>query len=111
MFSLNSAMKMCTDFFIYSSRLLLLQEKEQLLRELRGIDHKGRSEDEMVSVRQNIIKLEYDLRHAQEISNRQIQQRLEVIKSNEKNPVKQNIEISLTLVVMSSICSENLHLS
>lgn len=56
-------------------RLLLLQEKEQLLRELRSIDPKGRSEDEMLTVRQRINKLEHDLRHAQEISNKQIQQR------------------------------------
>ncbi|XP_059174838.1 protein KIBRA-like isoform X2 [Physella acuta] len=57
-------------------RLLLLQEKEQLLRELRSIDPKGRSEDEMLTVRQRINKLEHDLRHAQEISNKQIQQRI-----------------------------------
>ncbi|GFR66721.1 protein kibra [Elysia marginata] len=57
-------------------RLLLLQEKEQLLRELRSIDPKGRSEDEMASVRQRILKLESDLRHAQEFSNKQIQQRI-----------------------------------
>ncbi|GFO11615.1 protein wwc2 [Plakobranchus ocellatus] len=57
-------------------RLLLLQEKEQLLRELRSIDPKGRSEEEMASVRQRILKLESDLRHAQEFSNKQIQQRI-----------------------------------
>lgn len=57
-------------------RLLLLQEKEQLLRELRSIDPKGRSEDEMTSIRQRIAQLEYDLKHALEISNKQIQERL-----------------------------------
>jgi protein KIBRA len=59
-----------------SFRLLLLQEKEQLLRELRSIDPKGRSEEEMQSVRQRIAQLEFDLRHALEISNKQIQDRL-----------------------------------
>ncbi|CAL1530897.1 unnamed protein product [Lymnaea stagnalis] len=57
-------------------RLLLLQEKEQLLRELRSIDPKGRSDDDMSSVRKRISKLEYDLRHAQVISNKQIEQRI-----------------------------------
>ncbi|CAG5135569.1 unnamed protein product, partial [Candidula unifasciata] len=57
-------------------RLLLLQEKEQLLRELRGIDPKGRNDDEMTALRHRILKLEHDLRHAQELSNRQIQQRI-----------------------------------
>ena len=56
-------------------RLLLLQEKEQLLRELRSIDPKGRSGEEMTSIRQRITQLEYDLKHALQISNKQIQER------------------------------------
>ena len=58
-----------------SFRLLLLQEKEQLLRELRSIDPKGRSSEEMTSIRQRIAQLEYDLKHALQISNKQIQER------------------------------------
>ncbi|XP_070197385.1 protein WWC2-like isoform X2 [Littorina saxatilis] len=57
-------------------RLLLLQEKEQLLRELRSIDPKGRNGEEMTSIRQRIAQLEYDLKHALQISNKQIQERL-----------------------------------
>lgn len=56
-------------------RLLLLQEKEQLLRELRSIDPKGRTEEDMAFIRQRIAQLEYDLRHAVEISNKEIQER------------------------------------
>ena len=56
-------------------RLLLLQEKEQLLRELRSIDPKGRNGEEMTSIRQRIAQLEYDLKHALQISNKQIQER------------------------------------
>ena len=56
-------------------RLLLLQEKEQLLRELRSIDPKGRSGEEMNSIYQRIAQLEYDLKHALQISNKQIQER------------------------------------
>ncbi|XP_055893244.1 protein WWC2-like [Biomphalaria glabrata] len=71
-------------------RLLLLQEKEQLLRELRSIDPKGRSEDDMASIRQRITKLEYDLRHAQVISNKQIQQRISL--HDEKASIMHQIE-------------------
>lgn len=57
-------------------RLLLVQEKEQLLRELRSIDLKGRSEEEIENVNQRIMKLGVDLNHAKEISNKQIADRL-----------------------------------
>ncbi|KAH9513964.1 Protein wwc2 [Bulinus truncatus] len=70
-------------------RLLLVQEKEQLLRELRSIDPKGRSEDDMASIRQRITKLEYDLKHAQIISNKQIQQRVTL--HEEKASIMQQI--------------------
>ncbi|PVD34256.1 hypothetical protein C0Q70_05524 [Pomacea canaliculata] len=62
----------------YAERLLLVQEKEQLLRELRSIDPKGRSEEEMTSIYQRIAQLEYDLKHAVEISNKEIQTRLKL---------------------------------
>ena len=42
-------------------RLLLIQEKEQLLRELRSITPRSRTDAEMANVRQEIGKLEMDL--------------------------------------------------
>ena len=56
-------------------RLLLVQEKEQLLRELRSIDLKNRSEEEIDNVNQRISKLGVDLNHAKEFSNKQIADR------------------------------------
>lgn len=56
-------------------RLMLLQEKEQLLRELKGINPKGRSAEEMKDIQQRISQLEYDLNVAVEISNKQIADR------------------------------------
>merc|ERR1719328_870726 len=57
-------------------RLLLIQEKEQLLRELRSITPKSRSDSEMASIRTEISKLERDLSNAMEDSNRCIADRL-----------------------------------
>lgn len=57
-------------------RLLLVQEKEQLLRELRSIDPKGRSPEEIENVNLRIQQLGVDLNHAKEISNKQIAERL-----------------------------------
>ncbi|XP_035825058.1 protein KIBRA isoform X1 [Aplysia californica] len=57
-------------------RLLLIQEKEQLLRELRSIDPKGRTEADLQTVKDRIAELEQDLHYAREISNKQIQQRI-----------------------------------
>lgn len=54
---------------------MLLQEKEQLLRELKGINPKGRSAGEMKDIQQRISQLEYDLNVAVEISNKQIADR------------------------------------
>lgn len=59
----------------YYPRLMLLQEKEQLLRELKGINPKGRSAGEMKEIQQRISQLEYDLNVAVEISNKQIADR------------------------------------
>lgn len=57
------------------SRLLLIQEKEQLLRELRSINLKGRSNVEIAAVHSEISKLEQDLGNAMEMSNRAIADR------------------------------------
>ncbi|XP_062572107.1 protein WWC2-like isoform X1 [Saccostrea cucullata] len=70
-------------------RLMLLQEKEQLLRELKGINPKGRSQVEMKDVQQRISQLEYDLNVAVEISNKQIADRLQL--HEEKSSIMQEL--------------------
>ncbi|XP_064608638.1 protein WWC2-like isoform X2 [Liolophura sinensis] len=77
-------------------RLLLIQEKEQLLRELRSIDPKGRSEDEKTSIRQQIRQLEHDLNHAREISNKQIAERLKL--QEEKMALTQQLTETARLI-------------
>lgn len=57
------------------ARLLLIQEKEQLLRELRSINIKGRSEAEINTIQAEICKLEQELDNAMEMSNRAIADR------------------------------------
>ncbi|XP_039294559.1 protein kibra isoform X1 [Nilaparvata lugens] len=57
-------------------RLLLFQEKEQLLRELRSITPRTRSNHEMSRIQGEIKKLEQDLNQAMELSNRAIADRL-----------------------------------
>jgi protein KIBRA len=56
-------------------RLLLFQEKEQLLRELRSITPRSRSHQEMNDIQGEIKKLEQDLNNALEMSNRAIADR------------------------------------
>ncbi|XP_022903657.2 protein kibra isoform X1 [Onthophagus taurus] len=57
-------------------RLLLFQEKEQLLRELRSITPRTRSKEEMCDIQLECKRLEEDLNKAIEISNRAIADRL-----------------------------------
>jgi len=57
-------------------RLLLFQEKEQLLRELRAITPRSRSSQEMTHIQDEIRRLEQDLNNALEMSNRAIADRL-----------------------------------
>ena len=59
-------------------RLLLIQEKEQLLRELRSISPRHKSHAEMDRVKAECEKLEHDLNQALETSNRCIADRLRV---------------------------------
>lgn len=59
-------------------RLLLIQEKEQLLRELRSINSRNRSKSEMNDVKMEIRKLESDLNNAMEVSNKCIADRLKI---------------------------------
>ena len=59
-------------------RLLLIQEKEQLLRELRSINLRNRSQSEMNDIRKQIHQLEADLNKAMEVSNKCIADRLKI---------------------------------
>lgn len=49
---------------------MLIQEKEQLLRELRSIDVKGRSREDVELICSRIKQLELDLKQAIELSSR-----------------------------------------
>ena len=57
-------------------RLLLVSEKEQLLRELRSV--RGRPEREMAIVRMRIEQLQRDIHDAFSIQNRQISERIKL---------------------------------
>ncbi|CAI9734781.1 protein WWC2-like isoform X1 [Octopus vulgaris] len=59
-------------------RLLLLKEKEQLLRELKSIDDKGRSEHELTSIKSRITQLERDICLAVGSSDKSISDRLKL---------------------------------
>jgi len=61
-----------------NDRLLLIQEKEQLLRELRSINSRNRSKSEMMEVELEIRKLKGDLDNAMEVSNKCIAERLKI---------------------------------
>merc|ERR1719447_2043693 len=61
-----------------NDRLLLIQEKEQLLRELRSINSRNRSKSEMLEVEREIRKLKGDLDNAMELSNKCIAERLKI---------------------------------
>lgn len=65
----------CFDDNFSGSRLLLIQEKDQLLRELRSISPKGRAEEEMEDIRGRCWQLECDLKQAVQVSNQQIAER------------------------------------
>lgn len=60
-------------------RLLLFQEKEQLLREFRSITPRSRSNLEMSEIQGEIKKLEQDLNNCLEMSNRAIADRYVVL--------------------------------
>ena len=63
---------------VFLSRLLLIQEKEQLLRELRGMNKRGGGggEDNSSLVDSRIRQLNQDLQNAMHVSSRQIAERL-----------------------------------
>ncbi|EEB17221.1 myosin-2 heavy chain, non muscle, putative [Pediculus humanus corporis] len=57
-------------------RLLLFQEKEQLLRELRSMTPRSRSAQEMTDIQLEVKRLERDLNQALELNNRAIADRV-----------------------------------
>nr|SVE75584.1 EOG090X00VK [Daphnia hispanica] len=79
-------------------RLLLIQEKEQLLRELRSIAPRSRSKTDMESVRTKIQRLEKDLSQALEASNRTIADRLKL--HEEKQILLQSMRLALCNVAL-----------
>ncbi|XP_031341164.1 protein kibra isoform X2 [Photinus pyralis] len=77
-------------------RLLLFQEKEQLLRELRSITPRTRSKEEMFDIQMECQRLEQDLNKALEVSNRAIADRLRL--HEEKQLLLQQLRDSLRLM-------------
>ncbi|CAG9571911.1 unnamed protein product [Danaus chrysippus] len=75
-------------------RLLLFQEKEQLLRELRSITPRTRSKQEMSDIQTECKKLEQDLKNAFEMSNKCIADRLRL--HEEKQLLLQQLKDALT---------------
>ncbi|GBP17754.1 Protein kibra [Eumeta japonica] len=75
-------------------RLLLFQEKEQLLRELRSITPRARSKQEMTDIQTECKKLEQDLKNALEMSNKCIADRLRL--HEEKQLLLQQLKDALT---------------
>ena len=56
-------------------RLMLIQEKEQLLRELRGKNPKGLDAQKTSELQARISQLENDLKEALQLSTKQIAER------------------------------------
>ncbi|KAI5639858.1 protein kibra [Phthorimaea operculella] len=75
-------------------RLLLFQEKEQLLRELRSITPRTRSKQEMTDIQTECKRLEQDLKNAFEMSNKCIADRLRL--HEEKQLLLQQLKDALT---------------
>ncbi|XP_076321261.1 protein kibra-like isoform X2 [Tachypleus tridentatus] len=71
-------------------RLLLIQEKEQLLREFRSRITKERNQNEIASIRAEISKLEEDVGNAREMSNKAIAERLRL--HEQKNSLLQQLK-------------------
>ncbi|XP_048481190.1 protein kibra [Plutella xylostella] len=75
-------------------RLLLFQEKEQLLRELRSITPRKRSKQEMCEIQTECKRLEQDLKNAFEMSNKCIADRLRL--HEEKQLLLQQLKDALS---------------
>lgn len=74
-------------------KLLLFQEKEQLLRELRSITPHSRTQEEMVKIQYEIQRLERDLNNAFELSNKTITDRVRL--HEEKQTLLQQLRDAL----------------
>ncbi|CAG9762587.1 unnamed protein product [Ceutorhynchus assimilis] len=89
-------------------RLLLFQEKEQLLRELRSITPRMRSKEEMSDIQIKCRKLEQDLNNALEMSNRAIADRLRLHEEKQlllqqlKDGLKQMTQLESQLKTLSA---------
>lgn len=79
-------------------RLILFQEKEQLLRELRSITPRTRSKEEMSDIQLECKRLEQDLNNALEMSNRAIADRLRL--HEEKQLLLQQLRDALRSMTM-----------
>ncbi|XP_059481986.1 protein kibra [Neocloeon triangulifer] len=79
-------------------RLLLFQEKEQLLRELRSNKKHSRSQQEVKDIEAQIKRLEQDLNDAMEMSNRAIADRLRL--HEEKQLLLQQLKDGLRNMAM-----------
>lgn len=77
-------------------KLLLFQEKEQLLRELRSITPGTRSQQDMKKIHTEIRRLEQDLNNALELSNKTITDRVRL--HEEKQLLLQQLRDALRLV-------------
>lgn len=89
-------------------RLLLFQEKEQLLRELRSITPRMRSKEEMSDIQMECKRLEQDLNKALEVSNRAIADRLRLHEEKQlllqqlKNGLRQMTQLESQLKTLSA---------
>lgn len=89
-------------------RLLLFQEKEQLLRELRSITPRMRSKEEMCDIQEECKRLEQDLNNALEMSNRAIADRLRLHEEKQlllqqlKDGLKQMTQLESQLKTLSA---------
>lgn len=79
-------------------KLLLFQEKEQLLRELRSITPRTRTQQDMKKIQCEIRKLEQDLNNALELSNKTITDRVRL--HEEKQLLLQQLRDALRSMAM-----------
>ena len=79
-------------------KLILFQEKEQLLRELRSITPRTRTQQDMIKIQCEIKRLEQDLNNALELSNKTITDRVRL--HEEKNLLLQQLRDALRSMAM-----------
>lgn len=79
-------------------KLLLFQEKDQLLRELRSITPRTRTQQDMKKIQSEIRRLEQDLNNALELSNKTITDRVRL--HEEKQVLLQRLKDTLRHMTM-----------